>query len=1008
MITDKQRQRDLEYEADYSHTSRFSQEQWGNILESGQLGEECAVLFETIYSSFNHAANLLQLSFHLEKKEEDILDILNQAGRTLGEVNQMEAEVDFQNKEYWWYLFFSGKNLPEGTLELKLHPELTEALAARSPQLEEAYYAFASEVERSLQIRYSQEEAVWIAAAVLLYEKYYRYPGISTDDILLMQYEIQTRAQKVFGQDVDTSTISTICNADERGHRYNYLRDMYKYYRVSFPGEFDDDRERPEPDDMDYGAWIYSLYGYMTLENLYDFISHEYAHLVDETYIELTGANGFVRLAAFLSRQGGKHLSQDDKSEKASTLRTDGADGIETFHMIGESLIKEYPNFTWLNKSSWYDEGQEIILPFFEDRLYVERHGVIGAYVGIRTLTEGDDVHIETSLHLPFTEDEDAMADIRERCDRLPLMTTAAFQVKVTEADASDPIPTGKKIKAYVLYPYNDLKTMTEENIIALFGSSLHIFASYYTDLCQNYYPSGDATETDSKGKGKQSGDSDGSEDGAGGTTGGSKKRKKSRSSKTGSGKKAGKEDSNTEDGGSDKEEAVTEDALKAALGSKLTYRPASDTPGPNIVYKEIPSNPDTDYITKTLQKYAGYDEEEGEETSSPRSASASSPTGGGTRPSGGAGSSSAGSSAGSFTGSGGGQSQPGSYQAAPYQAGLYQAGPLREKTYAASHPDRTDQSDRPYPKNILLKGPMKTRKFHEAIMTSVGIIEGKDLGTLGLEPVPDILERFKEYEQDGHILHIACPDLGPDGYESFIENDRGQDGIFKEFANRCAKGRYVVLIEEADLNWRHLFGEASILLRENRREGASSETLVTLRYSGEKFRMPSNLYLVVTCDSLVCEDMILSAVDYDFLIRPILPDPSVLRSMRIEGISLEKLMTTINNRISYFLGPEYQLGEGFYLSSSERTAFASLARAFREQILPILERWFDGDIERIRYVLGDNGKNRSDTMFYLEVPFRDHLFKGSLPDSFDRNRKIYRLNEEAFSIPASYVSVYE
>ena len=954
MITDKQRQRDLEYEADYSHISRFSKEQWKNILESGQLGEACPPLFETIYASCNHAANLIQLSSILDIKESDILETVNKAGQVLGDANGMEAEVDYQNQDYWWFLFFSARNLPEGVLEFKLHPELAEALADRSPQLEEAYYAFMSEVERSMQIRYSQEEAVWIAASVLLYEKYHRYPGISTDDILLMQYEVQTRAQKVFGQDVDTSTISVICNADERGHRFNYLRDMYKYYRVSFPGEFDGDRERPDPEEMDYGAWIYSLYGYMTIDRLYDFISHEYAHLVDDSFIELTGANGFVRLAAFLSRQGGKHLGRDDHSEKASALRTDGADSIETFRLIGQSVIDEYPNFSWLSQAAWYHEGDETISSFYEDRLYVERHAAIGAYIGIRTVTEGDDVHIETSLHLPFTSDEEAMADIKERCDRLPLMTAAPFQVRVTDAGPEDPVPTGKKILAAVLYPYSDMKTMTEENIIALFGSSLHIFASYYIDLCQNYYPAGGNAVTDSEA---------GNEESTPGNEGGVNLQS-SRSETDGTGQ-TGEE--------SGHEGTVTEDALRAALGSKLTYRPASDTPGPNIVYKEIPSNPDTDYITRTLQQYAERGQADAAAVSSAESEERSVSFGGSEQ------------RAASYGSSGQGFSQ----------------GPV-------SHPDRTDQSDRPYPKNILIQGPMKTAKFHEAIMTAVGIIEGKDAGSLSLEPVPDILEHFKEYEQDGHILHIACPDLGQDGYESFIESSAGRNGIFKEFANRCAKGRYVVLIEEADLNWRHLFGEASILLRENRREGASSETTVTLRYSGEQFRLPSNLYLVVTCDSLVCEDTILSAVDYDFLIRPILPDPSVLRSMRIEGISLERLMTTINNRISYFLGPAYQLGEGFYLSSPEKTAFASLARAFREQIFPVLERWFDGDMERIRYVLGDNGKTRPDTMFCLELPFRDQLFKGSLPDSFDRNRKIYRLNEEAFRNPASYIAVYE
>ena len=81
-----------------------------------------------------------------------------------------------------------------------MHPELTEAIGTLYPELEESYYAFMSDVERSLQTRYSQEDAVWIAAAVLLYEKYYCNPGISSDDILLMQYEVQTRSQKYMGR----------------------------------------------------------------------------------------------------------------------------------------------------------------------------------------------------------------------------------------------------------------------------------------------------------------------------------------------------------------------------------------------------------------------------------------------------------------------------------------------------------------------------------------------------------------------------------------------------------------------------------------------------------------------------------------------------------------------------------------------------------------------------------------------------------------------------------------
>ena len=54
MITDKQRQRDYEYEADYQSKSRYTTEQWTNILNSGQLDEKNISLLKQIYSSFNH------------------------------------------------------------------------------------------------------------------------------------------------------------------------------------------------------------------------------------------------------------------------------------------------------------------------------------------------------------------------------------------------------------------------------------------------------------------------------------------------------------------------------------------------------------------------------------------------------------------------------------------------------------------------------------------------------------------------------------------------------------------------------------------------------------------------------------------------------------------------------------------------------------------------------------------------------------------------------------------
>ena len=37
-----------------------------------------------------------------------------------------------------------------------------------------------------------------------------------------------------------------------------------------------------------------------------------------------------------------------------------------------------------------------------------------------------------------------------------------------------------------------------------------------------------------------------------------------------------------------------------------------------------------------------------------------------------------------------------------------------------------------------------------------------------------------------------------------------------------------------------------------------------------------------------------------------------------------------------------------------------------------------------------------------------DGYVKGDIPDSFDKERRIYRCNEEAFYNPKSYIDIYE
>ena len=111
MITDKQRQRDYEYDGDYQSKSRYTEEQWNNILSSGQLSDEDISLLKQIYGSFNHAATLVQLAFHNKTTEEALLAQVNAMGELLGD--KIKA------------VHFKGKNFaPDGTM---LHTSLEDS-----------------------------------------------------------------------------------------------------------------------------------------------------------------------------------------------------------------------------------------------------------------------------------------------------------------------------------------------------------------------------------------------------------------------------------------------------------------------------------------------------------------------------------------------------------------------------------------------------------------------------------------------------------------------------------------------------------------------------------------------------------------------------------------------------------------------------------------------------------------------------------------------------------------
>lgn len=237
--------------------------------------------------------------------------------------------------------------------------------------------------------------------------------------------------------------------------------------------------------------------------------------------------------------------------------------------------------------------------------------------------------------------------------------------------------------------------------------------------------------------------------------------------------------------------------------------------------------------------------------------------------------------------------------------------------------------------------------------------------------------------------------------YEDFLEgltaahdsNGTGvrytiQDGIFKKICedaamaaeNAHADGRdpppYILLIDEINRgNLAQIFGETITLLEKDKRQTVYSE----LAHSAERFTVPSNLYIIGTMNTA---DRSIALVDaalrrrfrflsfppaYDTLIKQFdlgsmkqaktiaTSDSEALeRRQSLSVLALERL----NNRIINLpdLGKGKQIGHS-YLLLQDPNSEQELYDAWRYEILPLLEEYFFGQLDRLQQdILGDAG----------------------------------------------------
>ncbi|EFP0984759.1 AAA domain-containing protein, partial [Campylobacter jejuni] len=164
----------------------------------------------------------------------------------------------------------------------------------------------------------------------------------------------------------------------------------------------------------------------------------------------------------------------------------------------------------------------------------------------------------------------------------------------------------------------------------------------------------------------------------------------------------------------------------------------------------------------------------------------------------------------------------------------------------------------------------------------------------------------------------------------------------------------YIIIIDEINRgNVSKIFGELITLIEPSKRIGEKEELKVTLPYSGEKFGVPKNVYIIGTMNTA---DRSITSLDtalrrrFEFI--EMMPDVSKL-SMDCEGINLQELLKAINTRIEYLLDREKTIGHAFFVSVEN---LEDLKKVFQNKIIPLLQEYFYNDYALINEVLNDNG----------------------------------------------------
>jgi len=217
-----------------------------------------------------------------------------------------------------------------------------------------------------------------------------------------------------------------------------------------------------------------------------------------------------------------------------------------------------------------------------------------------------------------------------------------------------------------------------------------------------------------------------------------------------------------------------------------------------------------------------------------------------------------------------------------------------------------------------------------------------------------------------------------------------------------------VLIIDEINRgNISRIFGELITLIEPSKRAGADEALEVVLPYSKTPFSVPSNVYLIGTMNTA---DRSLTGMDVAlrrrFEFREMPPLPAELKGINVEGIEVDRLLDTMNQRIEALLDRDHRLGHAYFMPLREQRTLTRLEQIFRNQVLPLLQEYFFDDWQRIQWVLNDHRK--AEDFRFVRAVAADVADLFGVDVNVTRNAQTWSINELAFKQAQSYLGVID